>query len=898
MRLKSDRSQSPVDFSGSRNLLQQLDRKVRRTQVVLLLERLWPAFWLPAGIVGVFLLLSLFGFWQYLSFEIHRGILWGFAAALALAFIPLIRIRWPRRTEALRRLEAMAGLPHRPATSYHDTLAGEAPTPATHRLWLAHRERLAQLFSRLRSGWPLLRVDRWDPLALRTLLLLLLAVGYVAHRDSAYDRIKAAFTLKPGLSASLARLDAWITPPVYTGKPPIMLADGARQTVDAGEPQTDFTVPVRSELTVRVNHANASHFSLKLAAAADDGAAQPEQKDPESDKLATAALEKSEKSAVEFKRTLNSSSVIELLEDQSPVARWTVEIIDDMVPTIKLTEPPSEAHRGSVQLKYSVEDDYGVLSAQAVIARSDDPDADETEKRPDNVARLGQAPVMPLGLPRANTKQGTGQTYRDLTAHFWAGLPAAVTLEARDQAGQIGKSEAYPLMLPQREFQKPLARALIEQRKKLVDRPDMKDRVARALDALTIAPEQFMRDASVYLGIRSARWRLLNNTEAPALESAANLLWDIAVNIEDGDLSEAEKRLRAAQDALMKALERGATDEELKKLMDELRTALNQFMESMRQQAMKNQQFDPNNRFTPNRVVTQQDLERMLKQIEDLAKTGSRDAARQMLSELRDMLENMQPGNSQANNGQAQEMMQMLDGLGDLISKQQQLLDETYRAQQQGDGEQGEQGEQGQQGMGQDGQEGQQGQQGQQGRQGQGGQQGQRQGKGQGKGGKGNGPFQGLRQQQGDLQNQLKELMDKLRGLGGKPPDQFDGAGRAMGKAGDALGQENAGRATEQQTLALDKLRQGAKSLAEQMMGSMMGQQGRMGRALNGNGDRDPLGRPLPTQGLDNGDSVKVPEEVDIQRAREILEELRKRLGQRERPPGELDYIERLIERF
>ena len=140
--------------------------------------------------------------------------------------------------------------------------------------------------------------------------------------------------------------------------------------------------------------------------------------------------------------------------------------------------------------------------------------------------------------------------------------------------------------------------------------------------------------------------------------------------------------------------------------------------------------------------------------------------------------------------------------------------------------------------------------------------------------------------------------MDKLRGLGGKPPEQFDGAGRAMGKAGDALGQENAGRATEQQTLALDKLRQGAKSLAEQMMGSMMGQQGRMGRALNGNGDRDPLGRPLPTQGLDNGDSVKVPEEVDIQRAREILEELRKRLGQRERPPGELDYIERLIERF
>jgi hypothetical protein len=139
--------------------------------------------------------------------------------------------------------------------------------------------------------------------------------------------------------------------------------------------------------------------------------------------------------------------------------------------------------------------------------------------------------------------------------------------------------------------------------------------------------------------------------------------------------------------------------------------------------------------------------------------------------------------------------------------------------------------------------------------------------------------------------------MDQLRGMGAQPPEQFGGAGEAMGNAGEALGQENAGQATEQQTLALDRLRQGARSLAEQMMQGM-GQPGPMGRAFNGNGDRDPLGRPLPTQGLDDGDSVKVPEESEVQRARQILEELRRRLGQRERPQLELDYIERLIERF
>ena len=60
----------------------------------------------------------------------------------------------------------------------------------------------------------------------------------------------------------------------------------------------------------------------------------------------------------------------------------------------------------------------------------------------------------------------------------------------------------------------------------------------------------------------------------------------------------------------------------------------------------------------------------------------------------------------------------------------------------------------------------------------------------------------------------------------------------------------------------------------------------------------DPLGRPL--RGRDYGDdtTVKVPGEIDVQRARRILEELRKRFGENFRPQMELDYIERLLRRF
>jgi Domain of unknown function (DUF4175) len=43
---------------------------------------------------------------------------------------------------------------------------------------------------------------------------------------------------------------------------------------------------------------------------------------------------------------------------------------------------------------------------------------------------------------------------------------------------------------------------------------------------------------------------------------------------------------------------------------------------------------------------------------------------------------------------------------------------------------------------------------------------------------------------------------------------------------------------------------------------------------------------------------VKVPGEIDAQRARRIIEELRRRFGDVLRPQEELDYIERLLKDY
>ena len=184
-------------------------------------------------------------------------------------------------------------------------------------------------------------------------------------------------------------------------------------------------------------------------------------------------------------------------------------------------------------------------------------------------------------LPQARTRSGTAQTIQDLTEHPWAGAEVDVTLVARDEAGNEGRSEPRELTLPERIFTKPLARALIEQRRILALDANDKPLVLTALDALTIAPEQFTPETGVYLGLRSIYFELAHAKSDDALREVVARMWDMAVQIEDGNMSDAEQALRQAQDALRQALERGASDEEIKKLMDDLRAAMDKFLQAL-----------------------------------------------------------------------------------------------------------------------------------------------------------------------------------------------------------------------------------------------------------------------------------------------------------------------------
>jgi hypothetical protein len=172
---------------------------------------------------------------------------------------------------------------------------------------------------------------------------------------------------------------------------------------------------------------------------------------------------------------------------------------------------------------------------------------------------------------------------------------------------------------------------------------------------------------------------------------------------------------------------------------------------------------------------------------------------------------------------------------------------------------------------------------------------------GQGPGGQPGGQMPSL----GDIardQETLRQMLDDMRnGLqGGGGNEALDNAEESMGAARDALNEGDAEGALQNQVDALDQLRQGARDLAQQMQQGQPGQgqqAGRDGRSGNVR-DEEPFGRPRASDGPLEGDSVRVPDASIMKRARELLDEIRRRAGERSRPELELDYLQRLLDRF
>lgn len=803
----------------------------------LLLEEGWREGRWFFSIAGLFIGLSLLDLWSVVPSWLHvLGLILFSVAALVSLYLAARNFRIPDRSRALGYLEARNTLAHRPLRALGDRSEAEKKGQSpSGRMWRIYQKSLRRYVTGLKVGVPDLDMGAGDSYGLRGGVILLLVAAFIIAGPRAGERLYAAVTPGVGAPAAPADVTAWITPPVYTGQAPILL--GALPS-DGGAPKT-YVVPAGSSFIAHIFGGGSARPVLKL-----DGESQD----------FVAVDERNFQIEAEFDRSMT----VEIEKAGDVIASWKLTIIPDEAPTAELIADPEVTERSAFRLQYRATDDYGVMRIGGEIRRENSDEVIE----------------LPLPTPGRGSKQVVSKSYHDLTAHPWAGLPVTLRLYAEDQIGQRGYSEPYNYVLPERRFMHPVARVLIEQRKYLATDPTgNRDDAALVLDALAGLPETYDNDVTVMLALATAGAFLRNSEEQKAVDDASDIMWETALRLENGGLSLAEAALRAAQEALMEALNRDASDEEIKRLMDELRSAMENFLRALaEQQPMEEQPVDPNSQ---DQIVRSQDLQQMLDRIEELARGGAKDSAREMLSQLQDMMENLRMARPQTPTDGQQAQQEMLNELGEMMRQQQQLLDQTYR---QSQGQRLQQPERSQ--PGQPGQQGQRPQPGQDGQQGE--------------------SLQDLSKRQEALRRQLGELMRRL-GEQGEIPDALGRAERSMNEARDALQEGREGPAIESEGNALENLQQGSQDLAEQMMQDGQGQGPQQaGPGQPGEG-RDPLGRSIEEQGTQGNVSESATirgKSEAFSKSRDIRNELQRRLSDPARPVIEKDYLRRLLDIF
>ncbi|AEP09763.1 DUF4175 domain-containing protein [Micavibrio aeruginosavorus] len=755
----------------------------------------------------------------------------GSIIALIIFVVGLVYIPWrysprfqmPRPVDIDRRLEIDSGLSHRPLSQSHDRLANPQKDD-TRRLWDVARDQQQKLLARLRTPRPRPVLAPADPMALRILAALVVICGLAIAGPSWTARVHdglVPFSWPKAVEKADA-ITVWITPPVYTGVPEMVFSEKTQF-----DPAKPIAIPMGSDIKVRVR----SHWGdMAAPVLAADGQ--------------SFAMDNLGDGNYGLVRPLPQASHFRIRQLVFNRMEWMATIIPDTPPTIAVAGEPDIGPHADVKIPVKVRDDYGVETLDMTVTLAAD------------------AESIPLGADYTATQtimSPPGQDYEtapsfDLAWHPWAGLPVQISMTATDHRGQTASlNDPVTMTLPERAFRHPLARQLVTMRKRLIRTPDeAASNVAYDLETIVMSPSTYQGDPVIFLALRSAAVRLLtypgNRDEMAAVVA---LLWDVALRVEDGNMTMAYRSLKDAQQALQNALrDPTTTPEQLAQLVEELRQAMAEYMQEMMREMQKNMAESGSEQLMTAEALEQamntMDLSAYIDQMMARAMSGDRNAAQQMLNDLQKMMESMDPSADMQLPEDVKKMMESLGGLQEIIEQQEKLLAETKDAKTT-ESETVEE-----------------------------------------------------KERQETIRQDMGELMMKMDEALGQIPEKIGEAEQFMRKSGEELAANNPGGSIPHQEDALDRLRNQQKQMSEKLQQRL--QQMTM-LSFGGGGMRtDPLGRPIEDgEGGQNPWSkskVEVPDEAERRRIYDIMQELRKKSGELTRPDYELDYFHRLMRQF
>ena len=867
--------------------------KIRATRMHLTVLRAVEAFWPFLLLLSIFAVLSFVGLLGRLSpvFEAVLALLmWGGGAYLI--WLGWKRFALPTELEARHALDRSSEL--RPIHSLTDRPS--EPTSEGRRLWNEHTERLEKEAQSLPLPWFGKLWRKLDPYYLRAVLPALLIGGTLIAGGQAGSRFFDALTPDVGalMGADEVTVEAWVTPPEHTRKPPVFLR------VDLGE----VRVPAGSEVTLRAQARSAPKLVLRGAS-----------------KRRGKRFERTPDGAFETKAVLTEDTRVSV-NWWGKRAGWNILASEDGLPTAEFVMVPVLGENDRTELTWKVTDDYGVAQLELALSLAEPHPAVPDEER-----------RFPIELPSPLIKEGQEEATLDMTRHPWAGLMVRAHLVATDGGGHEGYSAPHEFVLPEKLFLQSLAKAAQEVRvtalrepraydeevdelNRLEAAPEGIQRASLMLEALTYTPYRFFASYEPFLGLSSAQASLKAARSLQEAQQVDGLLWAVALKAEYGSAADALAALLAAKKALEKALRDGASEEEIARLTEAFRQAAENYVQAKLAEAVANGLSEEaaedgldNQQAGGGEGLGQNSFEDMLRALEELTQTGATDQARQLLSDISNMLENLefQKGNGSGGGGFAlpddgsegedgeesdelQELAEQIEDLSEALREQRELNDDTLET---GRQERDRQRQQAQNGQQSDLQQG-----------------GQQQGGGSAQDGEG--PAGLTREELAERQGQIGELLQQLadgsgreggenengrgageedregQGAGGLDADALEGLFNAQRRAEEAIRNGQFGRAQRSQQQITDGLRALAGRLASEL-DERRDEEGEQGERT------DPFGNPINGAGA-SGD-VKVPEESERQRALDILEELRRRYNEAS-DPEEREYLRRLLDRF
>jgi uncharacterized protein (TIGR02302 family) len=566
-------------------------------------------------------------------------------AALAALWYAARHFQMPSAKAAVARLDA--GLDGAPLAMLHDAQAIGAQDANSVAVWQAHRARMAKAIVGLRAVPPHVRLSAADPFALRYVALLVATLAALFGAPLHMDGVAQGGTSAPATPL----WEAWATPPAYTGKPTLYLAD---QTGDT------LTLPVGTKIDLRL-YGDVGDVIL--------------------DETVSARTDATQMGAAAQSFVLAQSGVLNFKGQGG--RDFAVTALPDTAPTIAATGDVARKSNGRFALAFTAADDYAITSGRAEITL----DLPKVRRDHGLAAQPDNAPsvVVDLPLPRRGGRIKVTETLiDDLSKTLLANQPVVITLQALDGAGNTGSSAALHTTLPAKRFFDPLAAAIVEMRRDVLWARANAPRAAQILKAVTSAPEGFVRDERAYLRLRAVIAALDAGTLSDvSRETLAEEMWQIAILVEEGDLKSAKERLDRAQDRLDEAIRKGAAPEEVAELMQELQDALRNYMRQLAEE--QRERGDDVSREESGPTISADQLQQMMQRLQELIEQGKSAEAAELMQQLRDLMENMRVVEGQGSGeGEGGTSGQAMRELGNNLRGQQDLSDDAFRDMQQG----------------------------------------------------------------------------------------------------------------------------------------------------------------------------------------------------------------------